>query len=234
MQRVTGAALTAQAGRIADRVPEDFGKGEKGLVDDLVKLLMAGEDAAMGGSWRTVLTDILSAAFRAGAQAVGVSLTWAPARRNAAVNAQLGSLVRDTNAATEAWLRSQIEASLAAGETTGDLQARITSGAQFGPSRALAIARTESTRSVNAGAQAAWKTAEADGLKVEQEWLSARDASVRPAHRALDGQRRGLDEPFTVPAGVEFAGAKGAGPGRFSEAGMCVNCRCAVVPVVVR
>jgi hypothetical protein len=32
---------------------------------------------------------------------------------------------------------------------------------------------------------------------------------------------------------VEFSGAKGAGPGRFNAAGMCVNCRCAVLPRVI-
>ena len=231
IQRVTGAALKAQAARISGRVPADLDP-KKGVAEDLVALLLRGEEAAMASSWRGVLREVLGRAFKAGAAAVKVALTWTPARRDAAVDAQLGALVGETTDATRTWLQGQIEASLAAGETTAQLQARIEAGTPFGASRSLAIARTEATRSVNAGAQAAWKEAEAEGVEVEQEWLSSRDASVRPAHRALDGQRVKLGEDFEVPAGVEFSGAKGAGPGRFKAAGMCVNCRCAVLPRV--
>jgi hypothetical protein len=41
-----------------------------------------------------------------------------------------------------------------------------------------------------------------------------------------------LGGDFVVPAGTDFAGEKGKGPGLFKSAGMCVNCTCSLSPVV--
>lgn len=231
MRKATTGALTAQRERLAARIVEiDLPKtGQKDFLTDFLKLLFEGEEAAMASWWGSPLTTILGRAFQAGARAINQRMNWSPKRRNEAVQAQLGALVTDTTQATRERIRAEVEAGLAAGDTTAQLQTRIRNSTAFNASRSLAIARTESTRSVNAGAQAAWGQA---GVKVRQEWLSSRDGDVRPAHRALDGQRIDLEGEFVVPDGVEFGGDKGKGPGRFSEAGMCVNCRCAIVPVV--
>jgi len=120
------------------------------------------------------------------------------------------------------------------GATISDMQARIIDAAAFAPSRALAVARTETTRATSSAASSAWQSvSDSEGITIRRRWLAARDGSTREAHRALDGQVVALGQSFVVPAGGgEFAGTKGAGPGEFSSAGMCVNCRCTVVPVV--
>jgi HK97 family phage portal protein len=120
------------------------------------------------------------------------------------------------------------------GATISDMQARIIDAAAFAPSRALAVARTETTRATSSAASSAWQSvSDSEGITIRRRWLAARDGSTREAHRALDGQVVALGQSFVVPAGGgEYTGAKGMGPGEFSSAGMCVNCRCTVVPVV--
>lgn len=231
LRKATTAALADQRERLVQKLAEiELPKpGEKDFLTDFLKVLFEGEEAAMAAFWKDPLSAILGRAFQAGAKAIQQRLTWNPKRRDALVQSQLGALVSDTTTATRDRIRAELEAGLAAGETTAQLQTRIQHSAAFGASRSLAISRTESTRAVNAGAQDAWRQAD---VKVRQEWLSSRDGDVRPAHRALDGQQIEMDGEFVVPSGVEFSGDKGKGPGRFSEAGMCVNCRCTVIPVL--
>lgn len=119
------------------------------------------------------------------------------------------------------------------GWTTQEIAERLQdSAAAFGPARALTIARTESTHALSAGSVAGMQQAEAQGVAVRKQWLSARDGTVRPAHAALDGQTVRLSAAFVVPAGVEHAGAHGQHPGDFSDPSMTCNCRCTVLPVV--
>ena len=114
------------------------------------------------------------------------------------------------------------------------LQARIQAAANFAPSRALLVARTETTRSTNAGASHAWQIAAGEGgMSIQREWLSSRDSEVRDAHRVLDGQTVELGGVFVIPTG-EYAGKKASGPGDFDHPALVCNCRCTILPKVTK
>lgn len=228
--------LAEQQARIIAALPSSLppatkaADGDTAAAEAIVDGLVKGENAAVAAHWRSTLLDMLAASFRAGAKEIQLQLTWAPARRDAVVNAQLASLVKNINETLREKLMVEVLAAIKAGESVNDLQKRIQESSGFAPSRALAIARTETTRSVNAGAQSAWKEAANEGVTVKQRWLAS--PTSRPAHRALDGQTVELGGDFVVPAGTDFAGEKGKGPGLFKSAGMCVNCTCSLSPVV--
>lgn len=95
--------------------------------------------------------------------------------------------------------------------------------------RAETIARTESLRVVNlARAEALQQVLEDTGLPTEsvrRTWRATQDKRTRDTHSAMDGQVKGLNEPFESPSGalLEFPGDPTAPP---SES---VNCRCVVL-----
>lgn len=96
-------------------------------------------------------------------------------------------------------------------------------------SRATAIARTEGLRAAHAGTYEALKQAVDDGHvdadALTRQWHhTSGGKNPRPEHREMNGQTRGLDEPFMSGSGAElmYPGDPDADP---SET---VNCRCAV------
>jgi HK97 family phage portal protein len=206
---------------------------------DMLDALLA---AIFPDSVRSILAEIaknaLSAAVRVAwgraAREVGQSLNKGAA--DALASSLMQRMAGQVNATTSDTILSILRDGLADGATINQIQGQIIDATAFSPSRALAIARTETTRCTSAAASGAWQQASDDeGLVIRRRWLAARDGSTREAHRALDGQEVALGEFFVVPAaGGEFAGAKGTGPGEFLQAGMCVNCRCTVIPVVTR
>lgn len=208
------------------------------IVADLVDAVWdkLGEDQAMSEAAAKPIRAALTRAFKRGAEAIGKDdLKWTPSRIDRAVDGAIGELVVNVNATTHDAVRELIRAGLDDGASIAEMQSRLMLEAAFGPARALNIARTETTRAVTAGQQTAWRqaVAETEGLAVRQEWLSARDDVVRDAHVALDGQVVALDDPFRVPSG-DFAGSEGAGPGQFAEAALVCNCRCTVLPVLLK
>lgn len=99
----------------------------------------------------------------------------------------------------------------------------------FTRARALRIARTETVRSQTGATQRRWGRAVAEGLPIEQEWLTARDLAVRDSHRPMEGQRRRHGMKFTFPSGVQTPG-----PGLSGVPGEDINCRCALTARVPR
>ena len=170
-------------------------------------------------------------AFRLTARQMGASLEWDPDRTRGL--SLIGEMVQQITSATRDRVRSIVAEGLTDGESALEIARRIQdSESLFGPSRALNIARTESTNALNLGAVDARSAAQRQGVRVRKEGLSSRDGAVRPAHRALDGQVVGVGESFVVPLGVEFAGAEAKHPGDFSDPALTCNCRCTVLPVV--
>jgi len=92
------------------------------------------------------------------------------------------------------------------------------------------IARTEAMEAVNAGRAEAWAQAVEDGaLKTSQAvkvWESASDRRTRDTHRAMEGQRVGLDAAFETGDGEKmlFPGDTSLG----ATAHNTINCRCFV------
>ena len=100
----------------------------------------------------------------------------------------------------------------------------------FSPARALAIARTESTRAVNAGGVKTWESAAAQaGVVVNFRWLS--QPGARDEHAKLHNKLR-------EPDGFWYGGGvKGSAPGNFvgskkATAAMNINCRCTFTPEI--
>jgi hypothetical protein len=81
--------------------------------------------------------------------------------------------------------------------------------------RALNVARTEALAAASAGQQLLWERAEAQGLfapdTARRSWLTARDEKVCPICGPMDGQQRGLHEPFQSGEGAlwRIVGDKG-------------------------
>lgn len=82
------------------------------------------------------------------------------------------------------------------------------------------IARTTMTGASNAGTQEAWNQAEADGVQMEKEWVSALQADrTREEHAAAHGQRVGLHAMFDVGGeNLEYPGDPAGSPGNI------INC----------
>lgn len=218
--------LTAQGGRVAARLQSV----RRDVIDDLIAtLLPPEEDAVLRAGLAADLRAALVAAYTHGADQVGrPEMAWSPLARDVAVEARLGALVAHVSATTRDDVRAIVQAGLDGGDAVADIAAKLMRAeGPFGPARALRIARTEATTAVSAGAQAAYRDAATQGVKVRKALLSARDENVRETHLLADGQERALGEDYVLADGDH-----GPGPGRFTLASNNVNCRCCEIPVI--
>ncbi len=94
--------------------------------------------------------------------------------------------------------------------------------------RAGVTAQSEALRVVNAGNLSMFQQAVdlglIDGASIQRQWKTAGDSDVRNSHRAMNGQLRGLNEPFISGAGarLQFPGDPNAGGAE------TVGCRCVI------
>jgi HK97 family phage portal protein len=230
-------ALAVQADKVADALADHKDLIEqRGLKRDLAELLSGLVDAIfpkeiqdlMAWMTRQAYQAGLRSAFRVAARQVGATLS--VERADPLVEQLLASMVGNVNTTTRDMLAQILADGIAEGATVSELQRRIRGATGFSASRSLLVARTETTRSVNAGSSYAWQLASADGdLVIEREWLSARDSETRDAHRELDGQVAPLGGFFTISTG-EHAGKKASGPGEFDHPALVCNCRCTLLP----
>lgn len=235
LARSTRAALVAQRARIVARLADAplVGKGlgpvvTRDALASLLALLFPAEEADLfAASIREALAATIRAGYASGAAQLGRRWSMDSGAADALTDSRLGSLITQTDPTTQAAIRAILERGLAQGDSISDIQAQIQASAAFTPSRALLVARTESTRSLSAGHIAAYNQySEKEGIHVRKQWLSARDGNVRDAHAELDGQVREPSEPFATKSGD-----KANGPGEFSTAAMVCNCRCTTIPI---
>ena len=112
-----------------------------------------------------------------------------------------------------------------------DVKDRLSNIRPLSMSRTGLIARTESTKLVNASTVDAAKDLEDEPdttIRFEKEWLTERDDRVRPAHEALDGQIVNVYEMFEVPYG-DYAGSQANWPTGFDTIDLNINCRCSTI-----
>lgn len=101
--------------------------------------------------------------------------------------------------------------------------------------RSEMIARTESTRAINAGQQAYFETAVKDGKvlasQVRRFWVVTRDERTRQSHRAIPNMNPdgvGLNEPFKSPLGpIMYPSDPSA------TADNTIGCRCALFTRII-
>jgi SPP1 gp7 family putative phage head morphogenesis protein len=127
----------------------------------------------------------------------------------------------DINKTSKERLQKSLNEGIANGESIPKLRDRVSEiYTEYKKSRCTMIARTETTRAVNAGSIETYILA---GVQ-KKEWLSTRDSRVRDSHSRLDGQKRLIDELFSN--GLMYPGDP-AGP--VSEV---ANCRCTILPII--
>jgi SPP1 gp7 family putative phage head morphogenesis protein len=138
--------------------------------------------------------------------------------------AELSHKITRIDSTIEAALGESLSQGLNAGESIGQLSERVRNVMQATRARSMAIARTETGFAFNTGRYEGMKQA---GIE-RQEWLTARDTSVRESHASIDGQVVMLGEPFTLGSGVTILyPLDPSGP-----ASEVINCRCVAVPVI--
>ena len=124
-------------------------------------------------------------------------------------------------------IQKTIEDGLLSGWSVAEIATSISRNPRFDRASALRIARTESTRALNLGASQSFKSAAAEGIRVKKKWLPAALPNVRPAHQAL-----GEMDPIPVHDQWEIDGETADSPGSFGVAGLDINCRCTIIPIV--
>ena len=146
-------------------------------------------------------------------------------RRDLAVQLSNKAAKEMTNTTVKS-VESIIQRGLVAGASVPDIASSLSSSLAFSQDRALRIARTESTKALNASTDQAYRQAATAGINIQKQWLSSRDAKVREAHAELDGVVVGVNEEF------ESEGYTSPSPANFGDPSLDVNCRCTIVPVI--
>jgi len=228
------AFLQEQARRYGERVEAVLGQSASGppgvtrdLSDEAWRAILAevAEAEALGDAVAPYLRQALQQAFAAAMAELGLDIgAGGDVIRNAEATLK-ADLITRVSGTTKEVVSEIVRAGLATGATIQDMQESIASSRGFAPSRALTIARTETTRAVNRGAVDSYRRAVEDIPELQMQWLSARDDSVRPAHAALDGDVSEVDGTF-----VDEHGHRAAYPGGFGVAADDINCRCTVIP----
>lgn len=227
--------LRAYAARIAKRLEQHLGSRSAAVpvvrqLDDIAldKILdAAAERQEILGIFRPLFRAMLADSIRGTVQQLPIDFEFTPDRLDILVNEQIGNMIKDISKTTRAQVKESIRMGLAEGESVGQIQRTLVQSKTFSPARALTIARTESTRAVSAGSLQAMKEAEARGVRMQKQWISARDGNERDSHMDLDGKAVNINENFT-----SINGNSGPGPGQLGAAEDDINCRCVAVPLV--
>lgn len=205
---------------------------------DLAEMLMAAlfllaRDTNIGWSlMEPIVQELIRAAFGRQALAWGFpSLAYDLTRERRATDEQLGSMIQGVYNTLQRDVRVNILAGLDRGASVSEIAADIlsTNSAIFDMARAQRIARTETTRSIEAGNMMAFEALANAGAEFQEEWLSSRDTAVRPDHVLLDGEKIEVGGRFTVPAPSKYAGATAPHPSAFGIPELDIDCRCTAV-----
>lgn len=128
-----------------------------------------------------------------------------------------------------AWQKGQIQSvtvqAIMQGESIPNMAKRIaTTMGEINHRSTIRYCRTAITGAQNAGRLDAYHRAESMGIKIKKQWVATLDERTRHEHRILDGQKKPIDEPFTVD-GYEIMSP--ADPS--ADAAMIWNCRCTMI-----
>lgn len=118
-------------------------------------------------------------------------------------------------------MNAEILQGIIQGEAIPEMANRLQNVTDMNRDAAVRNARTMVTGAENRGRLEAQKRAEADGVILEREWISAHDGRTRDLHAELDGQTRKIGKPFEVGGySIMYPGDPSAAPE------MVYNCRC--------
>ena len=124
-------------------------------------------------------------------------------------------------------ITSEITQGILTGESIPKIADRLQNVTDMNRNSAIRNARTAITGAENAGRVESYHYAESIGITLKKEWLATLDDRTRDEHRALDGQRVDIDEPFRVGGDeIMFPGDPDA------EGYLVYGCRCTLVSAV--
>lgn len=121
-------------------------------------------------------------------------------------------------------LNSAITQGIIRGEAIPKIAKRIAGVATANSKAAIRNARTAVNAARNAGAQAAYEEAAAEGIKITKIWLATLDDRTRDSHVEMDGEEVGIDEEFSN--GLKYPCDPDGAPEEVW------NCRCTMVNTV--
>lgn len=223
--------LKGQSSRISKRLKAEIGaKGVTKALDDaaLDRILdEMKEKSVIQSMFKPLYRDALRKAFDDASKSIKVSQTLNPREVEQAALQRVREMAESILNTVRDDVRETIDKGLREGQTLAEMQQNISTHKDFTPSRAMRIARTETTRLSNFAANEAYTKAESVGLRVQKMWLSARDGKVRDSHMELDGT--------WVESAADFShdGASASGPGEFGTGALDINCRCTTVGRVI-
>lgn len=127
----------------------------------------------------------------------------------------------------KAKISGEITQAVLQGEAIPKIANRLQTVTDMNRSSAIRNARTAITGAQNAGRLDSYEYAQGIGIRLQKEWMATLDDRTRDEHRALDGQKVDIDEPFTVD------GAEIMYPGDPAADGYLVyGCRCTMISSV--
>ena len=233
IKRAMTKFLRAQARRYARRLAETMRQSKSitktmptdGDMEEILDDVR--ETAALRQLALPFISSALQQAYRTAIRQMGEGdRVFDPVRLDNEVEKALGSLVVNVSDTTRRAVNAIIRQGFEDGASIAEMQRRLMASQAFGPMRSLRIARTEATRSTNAGALAAFASAADAGVPVQKLWVTARDSEVRESHQELDGIYIADAELFQTEAGPV------QGPGQSGDAGFDINCRCGLIPFI--
>jgi hypothetical protein len=200
-------------------------------IDDIAALFsVAAEASLIGGLIRTAVESVVKVGWGIFKAVLG-DISWEPTISPAP--GLLAEQVTFVNEATKREIEATVREGLVEGRSIGQIQNDLYESQAFSPARALTIARTESSRALNAGSATAYEQAANMGVPMMVEWVKAPIPTLpERSHRRLHGARVAPGGMFVIPSGEDM-GASAPYPGRFSIARQDINCRCRTKPILL-
>jgi HK97 family phage portal protein len=160
------------------------------------------------------------------ADALGTSFDLADPRVTTLIEQRVNKIV-DCNQTTYDAIKQQLAAGEQAGESLDEIVKRIKGVFEYADTtRAKTIARTEVISSSNG---ASYEAAKQSNVVAKKQWLTAADDRVRETHENAEGQKRDLDDSYTVgSSSLQYPGD----PGAAGEE--TINCRCTSIFIRTR
>lgn len=148
---------------------------------------------------------------------------------------QAGNRLKRVPDEVYALIVAQVEAGLREAESIDVIAQRVelvltATGSERWPNRARTVARTETLGAVNAGIyrSAVLEAQDRGDPAPFKAWLATEDRLTRDTHRAADGQRTLLTEPFVVGGAPLLFPGDPTGPAQ-----EVINCRCTTLPFIL-
>jgi SPP1 gp7 family putative phage head morphogenesis protein len=200
----------------------DAGVKQKALTDVEIEKLMSWleEAALMNDALKPIYEEAVRRGYEDAASRVGVTDEGSVVQ-STLVRQSVETLLGRWEETTQKFVLDIIQQGVDEGLTVTEIQKSLIESRAYDPVRALRVARTETTRTLNAAASAAYNQAALNGTPLKRKWISARDDHVRDSHRVLDGTIINPGERyFSINGGsAEF-------PGGFGSGSEDINCRC--------